>query len=111
MTVRLSRKLVLEERQNASDGAGGLVGSWIPLGTHWASVVPRTGRLERGDGYARSRVPYDVMIRSVPVDSSSRPKAGQRFREGTRLFKIRSVSDATSDARFLICRVDEEVVA
>ncbi|MGR3513310.1 MAG: head-tail adaptor protein [Paracoccaceae bacterium] len=107
---RLNRKLVLEAPVRTEDGAGGYSGSWAALGTHWAAVEPASGRLERGEELARSRVAYRVTIRAVPPQSASRPKAGQRFREGARLFEIRAVRDAT-DLRFLECAVDEEVAS
>jgi len=107
---RLSRKLELQERQRGSDGAGGFSGGWVTLGTHWAAVEPSTGRLERGDGLARSRGAYRITLRSVPPTSASRPLAGQRFREGTRIYDIRAVLEG-ADARHLICYADEEVAS
>ena len=106
--TRLSRKLELETHGRAADGAGGYSGAWVALGTHWGAVDPVRGRLERGEGDARSRGSYRITIRAVPPTSPSRPQAGQRFRDGTRVFDIRSVVD-DADARFLICYVDEEV--
>ena len=111
MTVRLSRKLTLEERLGGDDGAGGQVGGWTPLGVHWGHVEARTGRYERGEGYPRSRVPYRITVRAVAPDAPSRPKPGQRFREGDRLFRIRSVADDGDRLRFLVCLADEEVAA
>lgn len=107
---RLGRKLVLEARVRNGDGAGGFSGGWVALGTHWGAVEPATGRLERGEEAARSRVSYRITVRAVPPTSPSRPKPGQRFRDGTRLFDIRAVRDS-SDLRFLECFVDEEVAS
>lgn len=104
---RLNRKLLLEARLRGDDGAGGYTGSWALLGTHWGAVEPLSGRLERGETFARSRVQYRVTLRALPPTSQSRPKPGQRFRDGARVFDIRAVRDS-SDARFLICLVDEE---
>ena len=111
MTPRLSRKLILEARGAVGDGAGGRSGDWLALGTHWAQVEARIGRYETGDGYPRARVPYKVTIRSMPQDAPSRPRAGQRFVEGSRVFLIKAVADEASDARYLICYADEEVAA
>jgi hypothetical protein len=36
--------------------------------------------------------------------------AGQRFRDGARLFNIRAVAERAGHGAFLICFVDEEVV-
>lgn len=107
---RLNRKLVLEARNRNEDGAGGFSGSWVALGTHWGAVEPASARLERGEALARSRASYRVTLRAVPPQSSARPKAGQRFRDGARLFDIRVVRDST-DLRFLECLVDEEVAS
>lgn len=104
---RLNRKLVLEARTRNADGSGGFTGGWVVLGTHWGALESVSGRLERGEELARSRVQYRITLRAVPPTSVSRPRAGQRFREGARLFDIRAVRDS-SDARFLTCIVDEE---
>lgn len=111
MTYRLNRKLVLEDRGGAPDGAGGREAGWVPLGTHWAELRAGSGRFERGEADPRSRVPYRAFIRSLPQDAPSRPKAGQRFVEGARIYLIRSVADVTTDARYLVCALDEERVA
>ena len=107
---RLSRKLELEAFTRVSDGAGGYSGTWIALGTHWGSVDPINGRLERGEGRAQSRVGYRITVRAVPPASSARPKAGQRFREGSRIYDIRAVLQS-GDARLLNCLVDEETAS
>ena len=109
MSNPLNRKLVLEAPASTPDGIGGRQGGWTALGTHWAHVEARTGRLEAGEGYPRARVPYRITIRSMPPDAPSRPKAGQRFREGERIFEIRAVADEGTDLRFLTCFADEEV--
>ena len=106
----LNRRLILETWVQTADGAGGFEGGWTALGIHWGAVEPRSGRLERGEEFARSRVQYRVRIRAVPVLSAARPQPGQRFREGTRHYDIRSVQDS-ADARFLVCIVEEETAA
>jgi len=111
MMPRLSRKLVLEARGSTGDGAGGRTGGWQVLGTHWAQVEARLGRYETGDGYPRARVPYKVTLRAMPQDAPSRPQAGQRFVEGSRVYLIKVVADEANDARYLICHADEEVAA
>lgn len=106
----LNRRLFLEARVRVGDGAGGFAGGWTVQGVHWGAVEALAGRLERGEEYGRSRVQYRVTVRAVPPTSVSRPKAGQRFRDGARVFDIRAVRDST-DARFLECIVDEEAAA
>lgn len=107
---RLSRKLELEDLTRVDDGAGGFVGNWVALGTVWGAVDPLSGRLERGDGASRTRTAYKISVRAVPTASSGRPRAGQRFREGARIYNIRAVLQS-SDARYLTCICDEETAA
>lgn len=108
---RLNRKLTLEARGAVPDGAGGRSGAWTALGTHWAHIEARTGRFEAGEEFPRARVPYRITLRTMPQDAPSRPKPGQRFVEGTRIFQIRTVADADTDMRYLVCFADEEVAA
>ena len=107
---RLGVKLVLEERILSGDGAGGFSGDWAALGVHWGAVEPATGRLGKGEEFARTTARYKITVRAAPVQSSARPKAGQRFRAGARVFDIRAVLD-NGDARYLICYAEEEVAA
>jgi hypothetical protein len=44
------------------------------------------------------------------VGHPARPVPEQRFREGSRVFHIRSVAEADPEARYLVCMADEEVV-
>lgn len=105
--MRLSWKLELETLARVDDGAGGFSSSWTRLGTHWALVEPRSAGLVAGDEVATSAARYRVTVRAVPPESSARPKPGQRFRDGVRVYMIRSVQD-DRDARFLRCLVEEE---
>ncbi|MFC6687789.1 head-tail adaptor protein [Jhaorihella thermophila] len=108
---RLNRALVLERPVRAPDGAGGFSEAWEALGTVWAEVTARTGR-ERGEaGMPVSTVVYRIVLRAAPVGASMRPEAGQRFRDGARIFAIRAVAERDPDGRFLICFCDEEVAA
>ncbi len=108
---RLNRNLTLEGPSQVSDGAGGTVTTWTPLGQVWASVEPRIGREVRDGAAPISRVPYRIVLRASPVGSPSRPKPEQRFREGTRIFTIQAVAEAREDMRYLTCFAEEEVVA
>ncbi len=105
-----TRRLVLEERSRTPDGAGGFTGSWAALGVLWGAVAPSGGRIAAGEGGALSRAGYRITVRAAPPESAARPRAGQRFREGTRLYRIRAVTQA-ADARWLTCLADEEAWA
>jgi len=107
----LSRKLVLEDPVQVSDGAGGLTTTWTPLGVHWAQVTPGTGRERLDSSLPRSIIPLRILVRALPVTSNGRPYAGQRFVEGVRVFNIIAVTESGPGARFLTCHAEEEVTS
>jgi len=104
----LNRQLVLEAPVRAPDGAGGFAETWSVLGALWAEVTARTGRERSGSGATVSAVTYRIAVRGAPVGSMARPVAGQRFREGTRIFAIRAVAERGHDGRYLECTAEEE---
>lgn len=104
----LNRKLLLEHAVQTPDGAGGFSESWASLGTLWAEVVAGTGSEKAGEFITVSSVPYRITVRAAPVGAPSRPKPDQRFREGTKLFRIKAVSERDPQARFLTCFAYEE---
>lgn len=107
---RLNRRLTLESPGRVSDGAGGFIQSWHVLGVLWAEVTARAGRKTQVAGAALSSVPYRVIVRGAPFGRPERPVAEQRFRDGERVFHIRSVAEADPEGRYLVCMADEEVV-
>lgn len=107
---RLNRALVLEAPDVLSDGAGGYVNSWVPLGTLWAEVTPRSGRETAQSGAPVSRMAYRIIVRGAPVGNARRPAAQQRFRDGTRIFTIEAVAEYDAEGRFLTCFAQEEQV-
>lgn len=101
--------VTLEEQVVVPDGAGGNVATWQTKGTHYACLEPLTGR-EFLDGSAGvSRVPYRVTVPGAPYGAPSRPHPKDRFRHGTRIFNIVTVSEADAVGRFVECRTIEEV--
>lgn len=106
---RLNRRLTLESPAREADGAGGYVERWMPLGVLWAELTARTGRETVATGAAVSAVPYTVVVRGAPVGHPERPVPEQRFRDGSRLFHIRSVAERDPEGRYLVCMADEEV--
>lgn len=108
---QLTRRLALEEPQRVPDGAGGFDETWVVLGHLWAEVTARTGRETAGQVGSVSVVPYRITVRGAPVGQAARPKAEQRFREGTRLFRILSVAEADPQGRYLVCMAEEEAAA
>lgn len=105
----LNRGLVLEGVVRTADGAGGYTETWTALGTLWAAVRPGAGSDVPGEEQVLAAVPYRFTVRGAPFGSASRPMAGQRFREGERLFPILAVAEADPAGRFLTCFVREEV--
>jgi head-tail adaptor len=105
--VNLERRLVLEERRTEADGAGGFRVIWADLGVLWAEVAARTGAEVFSGGRERSRVPHRILVRGAPVGAQSRPKPGQRFREGVRIFDIISVAEADPAGRYLEVQAEE----
>ena len=110
-TPVLNRKLVLEDAVQLPDGAGGYAESWVALGEVWAEVTAGTGREKAGEFVTVSSVPYRILVRGAPIGAPSRPKPDQRFREGTRLFRINAVTEQDGRAQYLICYANEEVLS
>ncbi len=110
MTPELNRRLVLEKAVQVADGAGGFSESWAVLGVVWAEVVAGSGRDVAGEEVTVSSVPYRITVRGAPVGAASRPKADQRLRDGTRLFKIIAVTERDAGGAFLTCFAREEVL-
>jgi SPP1 family predicted phage head-tail adaptor len=108
---RLSRKLALEEQVREPDLAGGFVTTWQALGVLWANVERQSGSETLISGRTASIYTYRVIVRAAPPSSPQRPTPAQRFREGERIFTIRTVSDFDREGRYLECTADEEVAA
>lgn len=109
MSPPLNRRLTLEAAQLVGDGAGGFDQTWTALGTLWAQVKPRTGRLANGETGAVSVGAFRIITRGAPQGHSNRPEPGQRFRMGTRLFRIEAVTEDEPAGLYLICQCQEEV--
>lgn len=108
--VQLTRPLVLEAREQVPDGAGGQTESWVALGTLWAEVRARTGRVTSGEDTSLSRTAVRVTVRAAPPGAPSRPVPGQRFRSGARRLWIEAVAERDPEARYLTCFCKEELV-
>ena len=107
---RLNRRLTLESPGRVPDGAGGYEQTWTALGVVWAQLKARSGRETQVALAAVSTVPYTIMERAAPVGDPQRPVPEQRFRDGARVFHIRTVAEADPEGRYLICAAEEEVV-
>lgn len=105
----LNRKLVLEDAVQLPDGSGGFNETWVELGVLWGEVVAGAGSEKAGEFVTVSNVPYRITVRGAPVGAESRPKPDQRFREGTRLFRIKAVTERDPQAHYLTCFTYEEI--
>ncbi|KUJ80747.1 phage tail protein [Ruegeria marisrubri] len=108
---RLSRRLVLEAPVRIADGGGGFAEDWQAVGTLWAEVTARSGSERQVAGVPVSRVSHRIVVRGAPEGSPMRPTPNQRFRDGSRIFAVRAVSERDPAGRYLVCFADEEVAA
>lgn len=109
--VQLTRRIVLESPVPTPDGGGGASQSWTALGTVWADMRAGTGGAANGLGGADlSRVRWRVIVRGAPEGSPRRPRPGQRFREGARVFPIVAVAERDPTGRYLTCFAEERLV-
>lgn len=107
----LNRKLVLEGQSRSADGAGGHRLTWSALGELWAEVTPGAGVERAGEFVTLASVPYKIVVRAAPEGSPRRPRPEQRFREGTRIFRILAVTERDPRGHYLTCFAREEVVS
>jgi head-tail adaptor len=107
----LNRKLVLEAPERVADGSGGFVHSWAALGEVWAQMRPGTGVERAGEFVTLASVPWKIVVRGAPEGSPRRPLPEQRFRDGTRVFRILAVAEYDLAGHYLTCFSREEVVA
>lgn len=100
---RLRLRLVLEKATPTSDGAGGVTESWTAAATIAADVTPvKAEERALGEGLA------DLTLHRIVIRHRDDVASGDRFRLGTRLFRVRSVTDPNEDGRFLVCLAEEE---
>ncbi len=106
----LTRKLKLETAYRTRDSAGGYETTWSVLGELWAEIKAGTGNEAELAGLSISTVPYKITVRAAPFGAPSRPVAGQRLRDGERVFRVLAVTEADAEARYLTCFAREEEV-
>lgn len=105
---RLNVELTLEDGLRVPDGMGGHRLDWREAGRLWAALEARSGR-EKGTGAGLvSVVQWRITVRGAPGGDPRRPRPGQRFRLGARLFRIEAVAEADGMGRHLDCFAREE---
>jgi head-tail adaptor len=107
----LNRRLTLQEPVRVPDGGGGFRLTWVSLGAVWAEVRAGSGNEAAGEFLTVSKVGYRITLRAAQPGAASRPKPEQRFRDGTRLYRIHAVTEADERGRYLVCFASEEVPA
>ena len=110
MLSELDREMTLEARTGVPDGSGGSVEEWIALGRLWVRLRAARGQEAAGEANALSRSRWTATVRGAAIGDPARPAPGQRLREGTRAFRILSVTERDGAGRWLDCRVVEELV-
>lgn len=106
---RLSRQLTLERRALVRDGAGGYSSIWEPVGRLWANIGATPATIAQGEGTALTATRLIITVRAAPWADPRRPRAGQRFTEGERIYAIKAVAEEDATGRFLTCRCEEEL--
>jgi len=100
---RLRLRLTLEKPTPTPDGAGGFTLAFASAATLAGDVAPAKADERRaGEGLA------DLVTHRIVIRHRADVEAGDRFRLGERLFRIKSVTDPHEDRRYLICLAEEE---
>ena len=107
----LNRPMLLEAPVRVPDDAGGFDVTWQTLGTLWAQVVPGRGRERLEGALPRTEVPVQIILRGAPLGADRRPDAGQRLRDGARVYALLAVTEHDIDGRYLICQALQEGAA
>lgn len=98
----LRRRLVLEAAVTAPDGLGGTTQTYDTVAALWAQVEFLSGR----EHWRRGR-PEQAVTHRVTMRWRANVDAGQRLRDGERIFDIRAVADPDGGRRRLVCLVQE----
>ncbi|HUU24382.1 MAG TPA: phage head closure protein [Methyloceanibacter sp.] len=98
----LRHRLVLEEAERVSDGAGGFTEDWVTVATVWAAIQPGGGGESVDSGRLAGRVTHGVTLRYRTGVTPA-----MRFRQGTRVFHILAVIDEDERKRRLRCLCEE----
>lgn len=104
----LNRRLVLERPVAVADGAGGFTETWAVAGVLWAEVRAGVGRDAAGEEITLASTGYRVTVRGAAVGAAARPVAGNRLRDGTRVFTVLAVAERDPQGRHLVCFAREE---
>lgn len=107
MSRPFTRRLSLEERAAAPDGAGGLEEVWVEIGAFWAALEAKGVREGVEGGGPSATVSHRAEMRWAAPGAAARPRADQRLREGDRIFAIRGVAEADDRRERLVLWLEE----
>jgi SPP1 family predicted phage head-tail adaptor len=97
----LDRRLVLEAPAETDDGAGGVTRSYATVTTLWAQVTPVRARSDVAADSIAALVTHRIVVRAPRTLTTL-----NRFRDGTRIFRIVAFRE-TADRRFLEIDAEE----
>ncbi len=98
----LRTKLVLEAPSRASDGGGGADVTWQTVATVWAALRPLGGAESFALDRVAGRASHEITLRhrtDVTLE--------MRFRDGARVYDIRSAVDPDGRRHWLRCVAEE----
>ena len=100
--------LILEGPDRVADGMGGYRMEWRRRGVLHARMQARAGTERQSEVGAASVVGWRITVRGAPEGDPRRPRPEQRFRMGTRIFRIDAVAEADPAGQWLDCHAREE---
>lgn len=98
----LRHRVVLEEAQRVSDGAGGFTETWVAVATVFAALRPVGGSEAVEAGRLAGRVSHEVTLRYRAGVTPA-----MRFRQGARVFHILAAIDEGERKHWLRCLCEE----
>lgn len=105
---RLTIPLVLEAPERVADGMGGHRKIWRQRGILYARMQAGSGVERQAEVGAESVTGWRITVRAAREGDARRPRPGQRFRMGTRVFRIEAVAEAGTAGLWLDCLAREE---
>ena len=97
----LNRRLVLEAPVESADGAGGVIRSYTPVTTLWASVEPVSARGEVVADARGATITHRIVIRRHAAVTTR-----HRFVEGASVYRIVTLREDGS-RRFLVIGAEQ----
>lgn len=99
----LRHRITIEYPVRASDGGGGALVAWMPLGPAWAAITPSTGAESIGAEAIAGHISHEIVMRHRNDIAPA-----MRIRLGPRTFEILAAIDVDERRRMLRCFAREE---